>query len=337
MKNFSLPHLLLAVGLTGGLFTGCSKPKEPEHAAAADDAKEKPARVQRNAAGEAVVTVEAETQKRLALQVAPLAAVELPPEIVGYGRVLDPAPLAALIAELAPAQVAAAASRQEFERVRLLNEQNNASTRALQTAEANAKRDELLVGSARARLALGWGRRLAGRDDLIAFVKSLVAGETLLVRIDLAAGDATSPNPVSARLSPLGNDALAVTGEFLDQTSAADPLTQAQGFLFLIRGQPPGFLPGVAVTGRMLLATEPVKGVIVPRDAVLRHEGRTWVYVVTSETTFTRRPLETQRPAEAGWFEPGGWTVQDRVVVGGAQTLLSEELSGAGLAGGVRD
>ena len=339
IANSSLRDLFrccLAGALAIGLFAGCSKPKEPEHEKA-DAAKEEPARVQHTATGEIVLTLKAETQQRLGLQVAALNASELAPEAVGYGRVLDPAPLAALVAELAPAQVAAVASRQEFARVQVLHEQNNASTRALQTAEASAKRDDLLVESARARLALGWGRGLGQRDDLIAFVKALVAGEAALVRVDLPAGESLKEKPLGARLFPLGDEAVAVSAEFFDQATSVDPQAQGQGFLFLIHGQPAGFLPGAAVTGRLRLPGAAAKGVLVPRAALVRHEGRAWVYVQSAETTFTRRALGMKQPTEAGWFVAGAWSEKDRVVVVGAQTLLSEELSGAALTGGVRD
>ena len=83
------------------------------------------------------------------------------PELKGYGKVLDPAPLAALVTELASAQAAYTASSNELARLKTLEGQGNASARALQTAEAAAQRDHLAVQSARERLTLSWGKAVA--------------------------------------------------------------------------------------------------------------------------------------------------------------------------------
>jgi hypothetical protein len=63
---------------------------------------------------------------------------------------------------------------------------------------------------------------------------------------------------------------------------------------------------------------------VVPRPAVVRQAGKPWVYVQTSHEVFARRPVALEESAGDGWFtqslSPG-----DRVVITGAQTLLSEE------------
>ena len=102
----------------------------------------------------------------------------------GYGRVLDPTPLAALLAEGASTKAALQASTREYERLKLLHEGQNASTRALEAAEAAMKRDEVLLDSVQPRLLLGWGKAVASQPDLRAFARSLASQETALVRVD---------------------------------------------------------------------------------------------------------------------------------------------------------
>lgn len=72
------------------------------------------ARVQADAAGGATITSEAGAQPRLALVVQPLAVVRREPAIKAYGRVLNPAALVALVAELASARVALENAPREF-------------------------------------------------------------------------------------------------------------------------------------------------------------------------------------------------------------------------------
>jgi hypothetical protein len=80
----------------------------------------------------------------------------------------------------------------------------------------------------------------------------------------------------------------------------------------------------------MQVPGEPMSGVIVPSDSVLRLEGSGWVYVMNKGgESFTRKKIPLDRPAEAGWFVTGTLKPDDYIVIKGAQTLLSEELKAA--------
>src|SRR6266542_3830258 len=312
MKSRCLLIALLALEMAG-LLTACSRNGEGK------DSGEKngePSRVQRGAHGEIVVTLDEPTQKRIGLVAETPAPSQWQPEVRAYGRVLDPAPLAALAAEFDSGRAAAEASRQEYERLKVLAEQSNASTRALQAAEANARRDQVFVESTRAKVALGWGKAVTEQNDLSAFARSLALGEAALVRLDLPAGQTLKTSPPSARLVSLADEHHPLSAEFFDAATSVDPQTQGQGFLFLARGKI--FAPGTAVTGYLRVPGDPSSGVIVPQAAVLRHEGKAWVYVQTGDSGFVRREITLDRPADNGWFVSGGVTAQDRVVVSGA-------------------
>src|SRR6266498_4582413 len=254
MKSRHICFAFLA-GMIASLLTACSKTGEEKEG---EKPKAEESHVKRNAHGEIILTLDVETQKRIGLKVESPAAVQWQPEVKCYGHVLDPAPLASLLAELAPAHVAAETSQREFERLKTLAEQNNASARALQAAEAMAKREQLLVESLRTKLILGWGKAVLERDDPPAFVKSLASREQALVRVDLPAGESLNRPPSSARLMSLSDSEHPVAAEFFDTAPAVDPQTQGQGFLFLIAGRPPGFSPNAAVTGYLKIAGEPL-------------------------------------------------------------------------------
>src|SRR5881396_3297555 len=109
--------------------------EKPAGGAAAEDEPEPP-RVSHDAEGRVVIHIDDETQGNMGLLVTHPEAAQLSPELKGYGRVLDAAPLAALMTELASAQATGVASSNELARLKTLTDQGNASTRALQTAEA---------------------------------------------------------------------------------------------------------------------------------------------------------------------------------------------------------
>ncbi len=275
--------------------------------------------------GEAILTLDAETQKRIALKVQRVASGTIVPELRGYGRVLDPAPLAALSAELAAAQAASAASEKEFERLKLLNDQKNASDRALQAAEAAARRDQIAVQSVRTRLVSGWGKAIADQPNLTAFISSLASLEDALVRIDLQAGEVLNALPSTARIVAASAGKTPVSAQLLGPAPNVDPQTQGQGFLYLVKTNAARLVPGMAVGGYMPLGQEPLNGVTIPDSAVVRQAGQGWVYVQTGDDTFTRRKVSLDHPQEGGWFVGDGLAGGDRVVISGAQELLSEE------------
>ena len=143
--------------------------------------------------------------------------------------------------------------------------------------------------------------------------------------------------PSSARLIALGDNEHPVAAEFFDTAPAVDPQTQGQGFLFLVGGRPPGFSPNAAVTAYLKIPGDSLKGIMVPSSAVIRYQGKAWVYVQTGDKEFTRREIPLDRPGANGWFVPSGVTDKDRVVASGAQTILSEELNQTGFMGSARD
>ncbi len=306
-----------------------------------------------NPNGQSVVTLDAETQQRIGLKAAPPKSSTISPEIKGYGRVLDPAPLAALVAELDSARAGSMASQKEFERLKLLREQNNASERALQAAESSAQRDQILVESVRTRLISAWGAALGKRTDLNNLVESLAPMASVLVRIDLRAGEELPAAPGRARIVPMGaEDKLGngnstsvgrqengnspspyplpggeggIEAELVGPASSVDPQIQGQGFLYLVKSNSSRLTPGMALSGYLPLPGEPLKGSVVPDSAVVRFSGHGWIYVQTGDQTFTRREIALDRRMEEGWFVSGGFSNNERVVISGAQALLSEE------------
>jgi len=170
----------------------------------------------------------------------------------------------------------------------------------------------------------GWGKAIADRADLADFIRSLVSLEGALVRIDLPAGETVGQSPSGARIVAAGGK-IAVPAQLLGSAPNADPQMQGEGFLFLVKSGAVRLVPGMAVGGYLELRREPMRGFTVPDAAVVRQGGSGWVYVQTGSETFTRRKILLDRPREDGWFVTEGVTAGDRVVVGGAQELLSEE------------
>jgi len=62
----------------------------------------------------------------------------------------------------------------------------------------------------------------------------------------------------------------------------------------------------------------------------VRFNGTAWVYVQAASDTFRRTEVSLDHPLDQGWFIQGSLSLQDKVVIVGAQQLLSEERKGQG-------
>ena len=336
MKQAIVLIIFVAAGFAGGIYwmkqREAAPPSAAEHSAAAAAPANKEAagpQVSRDTNGNAVIAMSEKTQKDLGIQVKGPEALQLSPELKGYGKVLDPAPLAALVTELATAQAASTASSSELARLKTLEGQGNASARALQTAEAAALRDLMAIQSARERLTLSWGKAVADQKDLPAFVQSLTSLEAALVRIDLPVAESLQATPAGARLVTLSGQSS--EARFVEPAPNADPQMQGQGFIFLLKPNSLGLAAGASVVGYLTIPGKPLAGVVIPRDAVVRAEGAGWVYVLNATgDAFTRTEIALDHPTEAGWFVTKSVTAADRVVVTGAQQLLSFEIKSRG-------
>lgn len=421
MKPIRLIFIAACLALAVACHHEADKPAEKKE-------PEKASPVSHNAAGETVLKLDPEAQKRVGVKVEPLAAADFSPEVKGYGRVLDPAPLVALVselaaahlavengrrefqlaqkrreselalgraslklseasvqlakaqsdAELAAAQAAVKASSLELERAKTLAKQNNTSERALQAAEAAAtkdkfavesakaggaratqtaelavqrdrlqldladatttraiqaaetvvQRDEVAAGAVRAKLATAYGRALMDHENLVEFANVLVVGQATLVRFDVPAGEPLKDAPLGAHLIAQSDAGAVIAAQLLGPAGTTDAQSQGQGFLLLVKAESARLAPGALVTGFLRLPGEQEHGVTVPRAAIVRHDGEAFIYIATKDGEFTRKEIELEHATPGGWFVHEGLKVGEKVVVVGAQQLLSEESKG---------
>lgn len=251
----------------------------------------------------------------------------LTPEVPAFGRVLDPAPLVALLAEQETARATLAAAEKEQQRAqKLFAAGGNASAQAVETAEAAVLRERAALAGIAARLNAGWGRDLARVADLKFITAAMEQGRSL-VRLDLLPGDTTAEQPKTARLAPAGASD-PIEAEVLGAAPAADPQIQGLSFLALTRDRalPPGALLRATLPG----AGEPQAVFTVPRSAVVYHQGSAWIYVLGEEDTFERKIVTTGRTLGQDIALLSGVEADEQVVTTGAQQILAAELQAGG-------
>ncbi|ODU23986.1 MAG: hypothetical protein ABS95_02565 [Verrucomicrobia bacterium SCN 57-15] len=329
MKRILLILMVLAALAAGLIFAFVEMRKEVAMEMQGEAPVVPESRLRRNAAGEVVVSLDAETQKRIALATAPVVATNFSAELRGYARVLDPSPLAALMADLASAEAALSASTNELKRARTLFAQDqNVSGRTLEQADVAARHDQIALATLRTKLMVAFGKPLAERTDLPTLVLNLGALDAALVRVELPVGAELKAVATGARLFSLGDLSNSIQAQLIGAVPSVEPQTQGQAFLFLANAGAGRLVPGQSLVALIPVSGEPRPGVLVPVGAVLRAEGRLWVYVQSGETNFVRRSVAPDQPVNGAWFVTNGVSGGERVVVTGAQTLLSEEFKG---------
>ena len=332
MKPAKIIFPALAMFFAAALLAGCSK-TDRDDKPAADAEKEKAPEKAEPAENKASVTLDAETQERIGLKMEPPAPAQWRPQYEAIGNVADPLAFAAAAIDFESARAAAAASQADFERTKVLAAQSNSSPKALETAQAAAARDALAVASARAKFTGDWGEHLAVQMNLTDLAGKLQGAELSLVKLSLPVGVFPNPLPQHATVFLFGAETNSVEADFADDLHVV-PATQTQTLLFSANKKLP---PGISVTAQLRTSGEPVSGVTVPASAVLRHQGLGWVYIQTATNRFQRVEIPLDRLTGAGWFVSDNLSATNRIVVSGAQTVLSTELSAGGFTTGERD
>lgn len=269
----------------------------------------------------AEVQVDAATQKRLGVTTAPLAAARRQAVATGFARVLDPVPLATLDGDLVTAATAAAASRAEAARTKTLAAADaTVSLKLAQAAQAQASADLAKLVLLRRRVGLEWGPAFANDASRSRLIAELVAGRTVLVRIDAPAGTGGAHG---ARMQLSGGEMVDVA--ILGVARTADPRVQTGGLIGVVRG-PVAARLGVGMSAPVTLSgAAGGAGVLVPRSALIRTAGQTFAYVRKDATHFERRALVAPTSQPEGLFSASGFAPGEPVVVSGASALLAAE------------
>jgi|YelNatPaOPRAMG01_1025707.scaffolds.fasta_scaffold02915_12 hypothetical protein len=303
------------------------------HRGAADDDEEAikttPPSVVHRPGGEVVVRLTAAELEKAGLRTAPLQPMERTPEATAYGVILDPAPLIALNGEIASAQAALDASRAEFERAKRLHANGqNVSLKSMQAAQAKFRADQARFAQLGQQLADRWGRAIArlSPERRSEMVLGLARRQIAVARVSLPAGQTLASKPRGARVVVLGYEKHPLKTSLVSFAPSVDPSLQGETFLLELKAPDFPLVPGAAVTAYLRSGAPPEEGVILPRSAVVRFNNKAWVYVRLDANDFVRREVSLTVPLAHGWFLPDGLSPGTRVVVTGAETLLSDEL-----------
>lgn len=229
-------------------------------------------------------------------------------------------------------------SQQEFDRLKALYEDHqNASQKAFQSAQGALRSNQADVQASEQDLVLqaaairqDWGEVIAKwvTDDP-APLNRILEQRDLLVQVTMPPGTpATAPASIALEIPPSGYTQAKLISPF----PRVDPRIQGVSFLYVTPGHL-GLAPGLNLVAHLSVGRL-MRGALVPLKAIVWWQGQAWVYEQPAPGRFVRQQVETDTQVEGGFFVSAGILPGDRVVVSGAQMLLSEELGAQGQAGG---
>jgi hypothetical protein len=347
LTNSGSIDILIFTLLTLTLFGGCKNPFDKDDENRQAQSTKGPAQISTEN-GQTVLTLDSPTQNRLGLEVTSFTATVTRAQATFPAVVLSVQDLTtsrntyiAAQTQVQKAHVEAEVARKEYTRLKTLFEENqNISEKSLQFAEATLRANEADVRAGEQQLTLQesvtrqeWGSVAAkwavqGSPELQRILDQI----EVLVQMTMPSG-ITYGAPRTISLEVPGGTRKAAN--FVSTFPRVDPRIQGRSFLYLAHAQP-GLTPGVNLVAHLSVGN-PMKGLIVPTSAVVWSEGKAWVYQKTAADRFTRRAVPTDISMEKGFFVTEGLSPGDKLVVQGAQALLSEELLLHGQGGGETD
>ncbi len=286
--------------------------------------------------GQTVITLDPETQSRVGITMASLEAVTTREQVTAPAVVVSAQELVsarnnyvAALTRLEKARANVDVSQQEAVRLQALYQDNqNASQKALQSAQGALRSDQADAQAAQQDLALeaaavrqSWGDVVAKWvvDDPPPLDRVLDQRE-FLVQVTLPAGEvSTAPETISLEIPESSH----TQARFISSFPRVDPRIQGISLLYVMPNRL-GLAPGLNLMARLPVGRL-MHGVLVPRSAMVWWQGNAWVYQQTAVGRFVRRQVPNDTPLASGAFVSRGFSPGDQIVIRGAQTLLSEE------------
>ena len=250
-------------------------------------------------------------------------------EVTLTGQVVDPWPLVSSFQEWVSAQISAETAEQELSRLKKLQANNEVSAHLFQSTEAEALKARLATSLAYQKLLLNLGSDLLQQGRLENLLKRISRGESALVRLDLPLGLTLDEHP-AAKIASVFSPTQSQVGNWASDAPAASPLTQGPALFYVVEKPQAALRPGATVQAT-LSTGKAASLAFVPDTALLRTNGKTFVYRETGEVSphHVRCPLQLLQRTTLhdidGWLVTGAITAGDKIVVQGAFTLLSWE------------
>jgi hypothetical protein len=290
---------------------------------------------------DAPVLLSVARQQRAGIETRPAVQARGSLKVIGYGTVLQLEPLLQLRQQYLAARLQqdnakarSAVSQLNWARTQALHQQDIVSTRRLQEQQAQSQSDSATLEISRDQQQtvvvasqLYWGPLLTrwfvesadkNAETFLRQQRQLI--EVLVpqrVNVDARQTLYVGVGPQSESAVPVGFIALA---------PQVDAVSQQRRYFYQTLSQQSTPLPiGAHVTVSVASPMEAANA-LIPESALIWHLDSAYAFVQIGDEQFSRRQLRDVQPAGKGFVSTADVALGDKVVISGAQTLLSQQL-----------
>lgn len=286
---------------------------------------------------QAVIRLSPGQQKQIGLETAGLEVAPHNEQFRAYGAVLDIARITELTnnyanaqAQLQTAQAKLEVANSAFNRTKDLVQSAALPRKEAEAAEGNLRTEQAALAAAQSQVKTlaatalqEWGPVIGG--GIVArspVVVRLIERDQFLIQVTLPPGAALSQPPRTALAQAPMRDAN-IELQYLSAATRTDPRIQGLSYFFSAPGDS-GLLPGMNAIV-YVPSGKTYEGVFVEDTAIVRWQGRSWVYLRTGPETFKRQSINTDQPVSDDDYVVRDIPPGAQIVIRGAQVLLSEE------------
>jgi hypothetical protein len=221
----------------------------------------------------------------------------------------------------------------QLERLKVLHkEASNISARELQQARSKWEEDKARIHATdielqniRDNMVQKWNTEiteLALKEESEIFDR-LISREEYIILVSLKAEQQLSPDTAFVFVNREDDRQQARKAYFISAAPFSDNTLQGETYFFRTNGNKIRigmrlyvWLPNTGFTG---------EGVNIPTEAIVWYAGKPWAYIQIDEERFSRRSLLNPIQTSNSWLVKENFEVGEKIVISGAQTLLSEE------------
>lgn len=264
-------------------------------------------------------------QQRMGVEIEALDAVEASIMEPAFLQVLDVGALAALDAELLALAIGAEVNELAFQRSsNLAALDQSEAPRVVEAARVQMFDSQTRLRLLQQRMQLEWGTAIAALPaaERTSMINAISSGVAALIRADVPGHQEGVLGNVL-----LDNSAAepVLLGSPLGFAPTLDARLQTIGLLSLAHGDIANTLrPGRLLAG-YIETDKKVQGLMLPRAAIIRIDGKAWVYRQTGTESFERVAVPQSLVVAPGWLLQDGFAEGDKIVVSGAASLLAAE------------
>jgi len=288
-------------------------------------------------ADQPTVKLSSDQQKHIGLETVVLQAEPHLEQFRAYGTVLDIARVTELTnnyanaqAQLQAAQAKLEVAKNALERTKNLVQSAALAKREFEAAEGTFRADQAALGAAESQVKTlaataqqEWGpvigKAIVERSQEVV---RLIERDQFLVQVTLSPGITLAAPPQTALAQAPNRDGN-IDLQYVSPATRTDARIQGLSYFFAAPGDS-GLLPGMN-TAVYVPSGKTYEGVFVEDTAIVRWQGRSWIYLRAGPNSFKRHPISTDQPVSDDDYVVSDIPAGSEIVMRGAQVLLSEE------------